>query len=295
MTDRILEPESETEGSLTPEDARIKAALTAFEAQPTEEHHQELVSALTLPDGATDELRDSAAGFTSSAEGPAREHARRKLLDVVRRHKPLSVGTHFRPASRIKDKLPRPILRAADQGGAMLAEGAVCLLSGAGGIAKSTLAATLALHVAYGSEIIDGSLSSGYSRLFDVQPGAVMLASYEDPLGIIGWRLQGLAAKRYAMDGVLDRVHVADFAGLPLYGPGANGLYTARPEKLRGWHHLWKEADRLNPKLVIIDPALDAYVGEANNLGAVREFVSTLAVEARQPGFYARTNARSAC
>ena len=83
MTDRILDPESETEDSLTPEDARIKAALTAFEAQPAEEHHQELLSALTLPDGATDELRDSAAAFTSSAEGPTREHARLKLLEVL--------------------------------------------------------------------------------------------------------------------------------------------------------------------------------------------------------------------
>ena len=46
------------------------------------------------------------------------------------------------PASNITDPLPRPILRAAGMSGAVLAEGAVCLLSGAGGAAKSTLATT---------------------------------------------------------------------------------------------------------------------------------------------------------
>ena len=62
---------------------------------------------------------------------------------------------HFRPASDIADPLPRPVLRAAGQGGALLSEGAVVMLAGAGGAAKSTLASTLALDVAYGGDLVD--------------------------------------------------------------------------------------------------------------------------------------------
>ena len=47
--------------------------------------------------------------------------------------------------------------------GAVLAEGAVCLLSGAGGAAKSTLATTLALDVAYGGELADRG-PTGWAR-----------------------------------------------------------------------------------------------------------------------------------
>ena len=69
--------------------------------------------------------------------------------------RPLAASAHFRPAANITDPLPRPILRAAGMSGAVLAEGAVCLLSGAGGAAKSTLSTTLALDVAYGGELAD--------------------------------------------------------------------------------------------------------------------------------------------
>ena len=73
-----------------------------------------------------------------------------------------------------------------------------------------------------------------------------------------------------------NRIHVAHTAGLPLYGPPDNGLYNARPEPMRGWAHLWDNVDRIRPALVVIDPALDAYTGDPNNLAAVREFVSAL-------------------
>ena len=51
-------------------------------------------------------------------------------------------------------------------------------------------------------------------------------------------------------------------------------------EPLRGWAHLWAAADIIRPALVVIDPALDAYTGDPNNLAAVREFVSALGAEA---------------
>ena len=166
--------------------------------------------------------------------------------------------------------------------GAVLADGAVCLLSGAGGAAKSTLATTLALDMAYGGQLVDpdrgGGMGTGFSGLFDVRPGPVMVASYEDPAGVLSWRLKDLARARGAEDAVRNRVHVAHMVGMPLYGPTES--YNARPEPLRGWAHLWAAADIIRPALVVIDPALDAYTGDPNNLAAVREFVSALGAEA---------------
>ena len=64
---------------------------------------------------------------------------------------------------------------------------------------------------------------------FDVRPGPVMVASYEDPAGVLGWRLRELASVRGVADTVLSRIHVAHTAGLPLHGPDNGGMYTARP------------------------------------------------------------------
>ena len=120
--------------------------------------------------------------------------------------------------------------------GAVLAEGAVCLLSGAGGAAKSTLSTTLALDVAYGGELadLDGAdgMGKGFSGLFDVRPGPVMVASYEDPAGVVGWRLRELARARGATDAALERIHVAHTAGLPpspTPEPNATPTPTPRP------------------------------------------------------------------
>ena len=55
-------------------------------------------------------------------------------------------------------------------------------------------------------------------------------------------------------------------------------------EPMRGWAHLWAAADIIRPALVVIDPALDAYTGDPNNLAAVREFVSALGAEAAARG-----------
>ena len=233
--------------------------------------------------GDVDEALDVArTALLLAPAGPERKRARRELLDLLADRQPLAVWAHFRPAANITDPLPRPVLRTAGMSGAVLAEGAVCLLSGAGGAAKSTLATTLALDVAYGGDLAAGvdGMCLGFSGLFDVRPGPVMMASYEDPPGVVSWRLRELASARVASDDILGRVHVAHMAGLPLYGPTDNGLYNARPEPLRGWTHLWAAADIIRPALVVIDPALDAYTGDPNNLAAVREFVSALGAEA---------------
>ena len=46
--------------------------------------------------------------------------------------------------------------------------------------------------------------------------------------------------------------------------------------------------DRMQHLREFIDPALDAYTGDPNNLPAVREFVSALAAEARMRGLRRR-------
>ena len=147
--------------------------------------------------GDVDEALDVArTALLLAPDGPERERARRELLDLLDDRRPLPASAHFRPAATITDPLPRPILRAAGMSGAVLADGAVCLLSGAGGAAKSTLATTLALDMAYGGQLADpdgaGGMGTGFSGLFDVRPGPVMVASYEDP----AWRPE-LAAEGF--------------------------------------------------------------------------------------------------
>ena len=238
--------------------------------------------AALAPAAAADELGDARDALALADDGQPQAAAMRKLAALVKAARPLPASASFRPASHITDPLPRPILRASGMDGAVLAEGAVCLLSGAGGSAKSTLATTLALDLAFGGQLVEHEgLAQGFSRLFDVRPGAVMMASYEDPAGVVAWRLRELAAQRGAGDAILARVHVAHFAGLPLWGTPADGNYNVPPKPLDGWGRLWDAADELRPALVIIDPALDAYTGDPNNLPAVREFVSALAAEAR--------------
>ena len=280
--DGILDPQDSETVSLPPE----LEALDRWAANPNDPAAFEAAMAALAPGGNPDDLATARTALVMAANEQTRESVRAQLREWMADQKPLPPAASFRAAAQISDPMPRPILAAAGMGGALLAEGAVCLLSGAGGTAKSTLAATLALDVAHGGELVnpDGmdGLAKGFSRLFDVRPGPVMIASYEDPAGVVTWRLRELAHARSAAAGVLERVHVAHMAGLPLYGP--HSLYTARPEPLRGWAHLWAAADRIRPALVIVDPALGAYTGEANHLAAVREFMSALASEASARG-----------
>ena len=259
------------------------AALDRFSAKPQDLPAWEAARDAMGSADNDDPLPAARDALVMAVDVRERERARQELAGLLDELRPLPMPAHFRPASDIADPLPRPVLRAAGLGGALLTEGAVCLLAGAGGAAKSTLASTLALDVAYGGDLVDPSgpdgLATGFSGLFDVRPGAVMIASYEDPAGVVSWRLRGLAHARRAADAALSRVHVAHFAGLPLYGP--KSLYNARPEPLRGWRHLWTAVDRIRPTLLIVDPALEAFVGDLNHLGAVREFVSVLSAEAR--------------
>lgn len=195
--------------------------------------------------------------------------------------------------------LPLPLLAAHAQSGAVLTIGEVCLLSGAGGVGKSMLTGSLALGFAMTAE---NSLTPLPGQIFDGVGGPVLMAAYEDHPAVIAHRLRRLTRewRGFAEEGKLgsytpDNVDSAlgyggtlKMKGWPLYGPaGADGqlaLYNARPAPLEGWAVLWETAHRIGAKLVIIDPAKSAYVGEANAQAPVQEFLDALGQQAEDAG-----------
>lgn len=200
------------------------------------------------------------------------------LADALRRLQALSSDDgapdpdrrQARPVSTIDEPFPKPILSLSGEEGAILSSGTVAILAGEGGMAKSALAAGLAVNVAVPG---DGD------KLFKVHdPAPVLILTYEDVPAVVGWRVREYAAKDRRA--ALEHVHVLHMAGRPLYGPigerGRQGFYTARPGPLAGWRDLENACDAINPRVVIIDPALCAYVGEPNAAAPVREFLTAL-------------------
>lgn len=186
------------------------------------------------------------------------------------------------PLSQVEGHLPRPILQAYGQNGAVVVPGCVTILSGAGGVAKSTLALTIALGLASLPENQEGNVG----RIFTAPTGGyVLFVTYEDRPPVTAWRARNLAwildcgAQDGAAHAALDYVHLLDMRR-PLFGPGpeARGLYNARPTPLEGWKDLEAAVKATKPALLVIDPALAAYVGEGNGPAPVREFVTALSL-----------------
>ena len=280
---------------LPPELKILRDSMRSYDLDGDVLHYEALSRALppvSTHAGAINEalaaLDEAAIAYTMD-DGAAVEKlsaARVAVRGVLDSGRPLSAGASFRKAAAINDPLPVPVLRVAGFGGAVLSLGSVCLLSGAGGAAKSTLAASVALDVGTICETADAELglTRSLSGVFDVRAGPVMIASYEDPAGVVAWRLRKLAALRDLPQPSLDGIRVAGMTGLPLFGPRPNDPPNARPSPLSGWAHLWDSVAEVKPSLVIIDPALDSYVGEANRAESVREYMTALAVEANTPG-----------
>jgi hypothetical protein len=190
---------------------------------------------------------------------------------------------------------PKAILGCAGMGGAVLSEGEVCVLSAAGGAGKSTLAVSTALSIAMADEDLHEPMPLA-SGIFHGTGGKVLYASYEDPTAVLRWKLQSLAslwdydakAKHHGCaTSALNRVGLVSMRGWPLYGPvGDRASYNTVPGRLAGWQHLWKLADEVSPILIIVDPALTAFVGEANSPTQAMAFLDALSSEAgkRQAG-----------
>ena len=195
-----------------------------------------------------------------------------------------------RTLAEVDDPMPPTLLRVnADKAGALLTPGTVCVLAGEGGIAKSTMALSMALGVAALQDGQDGEVSGG---LFWGRGGPVLLATYEDPPAWTAWKGRELAIhitggvfghnnNPEPAASILRRVHVLNLAGRPLFGPvasepGAPAFYNARPGRLSGWQDLARACTDIRPRLVVVDPALVAFVGESNAAAPVREFFGAL-------------------
>ena len=110
------------------------------------------------------------------------------------------------------------------------------------------------------------------------------MATWEDQPGWTAWRARALASHldRGNSDGpgnsaLRSGIQLLDLAGRPLYGPDKTTSYSGRPVPLPGWLDLEEAAANLQPNLIIIDPALAAFVGESNAASPVREFLGALA------------------
>ena len=112
-----------------------------------------------------------------------------------------------------------------------------------------------------------------------VAGGPVVLATYEDALPVIRDRALRMVERDHLADG-LDRLHLLDLAGWPLYGPPEGFGYSAPPTAADGWAPLWSAVEATGARLVIVDPALAAFTGESNAAGPVRSFIGALAGEA---------------
>lgn len=176
----------------------------------------------------------------------------------------------------IDNAKPPALISATEQQGPLLSAGMVGILAGAGGTGKSKLATQLALSFARAE---DGQEAKSIDGLWQVVGGPVLFASYEDSPAYSHSRLLAqITAHEIEADHALKRIHNLDLsAGWPLYGPPEGGTYAQRPGPLPGFALLQEAVEEIKPRLVIIDPALYAFVGEANAAGPVREFVGALA------------------
>ena len=198
---------------------------------------------------------------------------------------------------------PERLLSAAGKGGALLTVGNLLVLAGEGGIAKSPLSLAVALGMAdrharrqthggprTGAAIEAGGYGDLHGGLFEGAGGPALIVTYEDTAGDVAYRLRTLAGKWWPTGdrarAALANVHVLAGVG-PLFGPAPSqdgegpAFYNARPGPLDGWADLWRGASGIDGlRLVVIDPAMAAYVGNANDPGPVREFYGALAERA---------------
>ena len=192
------------------------------------------------------------------------------------------------PLSEIEPNLPEPVL-AVPGAGAVLSVGTVAVLAGEGGIAKSPLALSLALDIA---ALPDCTFGPALDGLFRARGGPVLIASWEEGPAMLRWRAGRLAIATDGCEGgpatkAIERLHVLGMPGddsgqiamhgRPLFGPNDDG---GAPQPMPGWFDLWNAAQRINPRMIVIDPAAAAFVGDGIAAGPVRDFLGKIAKEA---------------
>ena len=147
----------------------------------------------------------------------------------------------------------------SDGTGRLVSEGEVAILTGAGGLGKSTV--VLSLIAASGTE-------NGRSCGLELKQGPVVLVSYEDNPIWLAVRL------KWYVDKTPEHVH-AWFDPDPLYRGGDDAGVCPR------WDALWAKVRDLGAKLVVIDPASAALLDvDTSQTGPVRDFIRQLCREA---------------
>ncbi|MDE2798656.1 MAG: AAA family ATPase [Gemmatimonadota bacterium] len=188
----------------------------------------------------------------------------------------------FKPVSEIKPFLPQPILGANGSNGAVLTTGNVCILSGQGGVAKTTLTASIALSFAACTQMESSEMMALKGEIFRGIGGRVMIASFEESANTMSHRMNGLAKiwQEQGRDNRIERSLKEKVlcANLPDSLFKGEGFDLPRPT--RAWDCLWETANRFKPKLIVIDPIIGAYIGDGNNPARVFAFVKSLAREA---------------
>ena len=195
-----------------------------------------------------------------------------------------------KPVTKIADDWPPTLLRAAGLTGALLTAGEILVLAGDGGTGKTSLLLGVLLGIAGRDATGLGPLPGG---VFVGVGGPVLYAAHEDRASIIAslarwasasgpWAKADEELRRAA----LERVFVLPMRARALYGPkergGNSGPYNSRPEPLPGWADLWRAADKCRPRVIVVDPALSAYVGDSNSAAPVREFLDAMRQEAEE-------------
>ena len=200
---------------------------------------------------------------------------------------PLAV---FRTTDEITESAAAPILSAYGQRGALLPEGEVAVLTGAGGTGKSAMLADIALAVTTpqgaGAARHAGEIIQAHG---DDAP--VLWLAFEEPVTAIRDRLRGLDP-----DGQRgrQRIRIADMRALEdprerrLYGPADDYPYRIEPQS--GMALLGRalaaagEADpgKRAPRLVIVDTLLRGFAGDPHKAGDVLTYLDGLGLLARR-------------
>lgn len=181
---------------------------------------------------------------------------------------------------KIDAKPPTVLLRTAGEyKTAVLTVGEVCVLSGAGGAGKSTLALAVSYAMAAGGrrdyesnglEIRDGNR--------EPSPMPVVYASAEDA----DWQIKRAAVRimeRRAEVNLPPNLHHMDLRGRLLFAPSDDG-YNAPAETTPEWKSLWNAVKSTGAKMVVVDPVMAVYAGNENRAVEVRRFIGALTAEA---------------
>ena len=270
------------------------------------ELERKIVGSLSAPDDGTGEARAAIGKVFAKALAAGGEEGAHRVLNKARDQLEQAVRAlegsgglnegdeddEFVPASHVDGDAPVPLLSLAGKQGYLLCEGAIAIVSGAGGIAKSSFARQVALGFAMAAD--ESGRTSLRGGILDAPSGGgrVVYMSFEDPARLVRQGLEELArqtddeGQNAALDAV-DRVFLKRKGRCrAVFGPtdreGGSGLYNAQPGPLPGWRVMGRAVERARPRLLVLDPVLSAFSGDSNGAAPVREFLEALTCFAEQ-------------